>query len=306
MESNAYRGRRGAVTGGVQRMTLASDDPAVALLTTIDTDTGAMVTDLAAIEVLLGTIDADTGAMVVDLAAIEALLTTIDTDTGAMVTDLAAIEALITAGNVDLAAIEVLITAGNVDLAAMEALLITIDADTGAIKTAVELIDNAISGSEMLIAGGATQTNDIKVTLDSEAVVLGASDGTDIGDVDVASIAAGTATIGGAISYSDEQFCLRRHDKLHDQAIRCGDSGRQRNGGGSGRKEVSRSRNCSVCHFGDCDQRPCGNDNRHGRTWRQRNRFHSTDADGDNTGGFVLRTTKVVGLRRGRPMKLSI
>jgi hypothetical protein len=56
-------GGAGAVAAGVQRMTLASDDPAVAKLGTIDTDTGAMVTDLAAIEVLLGTIDADTGAI---------------------------------------------------------------------------------------------------------------------------------------------------------------------------------------------------------------------------------------------------
>lgn len=57
----------------------------VALLTTIDADTGAMVVDLAAIEVLLttmdgrlATIDADTGAMAVDLAAIEVLQTTMD------------------------------------------------------------------------------------------------------------------------------------------------------------------------------------------------------------------------------------
>lgn len=56
-------GGAGAVASGVMRTTLASDDPAVALLGTIDADTGAMVTDLAAIEVLLGTIDADTGAI---------------------------------------------------------------------------------------------------------------------------------------------------------------------------------------------------------------------------------------------------
>lgn len=76
----------GAVATGVQRITLASDDPAVALLGTIDTDTGAMVTDLAAIEVLLGTMDTDTGAIVTDLAAIEVLLGTIDADTGAIKT----------------------------------------------------------------------------------------------------------------------------------------------------------------------------------------------------------------------------
>ncbi|HUT14518.1 MAG TPA: hypothetical protein VMY42_28790, partial [Thermoguttaceae bacterium] len=281
-------GGAGAVAPGVQRVTLASNDPAVTdlaaievlltaanvdhaanetLLTTIDADTGAMVTDLAAIEVLLT-------AANVDHAANEALLTTIDADTGAMVTDLAAIE--------------VLLTAANVDHAANEVLLGTIDADTGAIKTAVELIDNAISGAgfnitqfggaavpigagveatavrvtlatdstgvvsvddgggaltvdgtvtanagtnlntsalaleaggnladiktavqlidnpvsgnEMLIAGGATQTNDVKVTLDSETVALAANSGVDIGDVDVTSIAAGTNTIGGVIA----------------------------------------------------------------------------------------------------------
>lgn len=69
------------------------------------------------------------------------------------------------------------------------------ETNSAAIKTAVELIDDAISGSEILIAGGATQTNDVKVSLDSEAVVLGAgsaavgklaaNDGVDIGDVTV-------------------------------------------------------------------------------------------------------------------------
>ncbi len=83
------------------------------------------------------------------------------------------------------------------------------EASASAIKTAVEKIDDAISGSEILIAGGATQTNDVKVSLDSEAVVLGtgsaaigklaANTGVDIGDVDVTSISAGTNTIGGVI-----------------------------------------------------------------------------------------------------------
>tara|TARA_R110000772_G_scaffold25515_10_gene66506 strand:+ start:258 stop:968 length:711 start_codon:yes stop_codon:yes gene_type:complete len=60
----------GAVSTGVQRTTLASDDPAVALLTTIDADTGAIL--------------ADTAALVVDAAASEALLTTIDADTSTL------------------------------------------------------------------------------------------------------------------------------------------------------------------------------------------------------------------------------
>jgi len=89
-----FVGGAGAVASGVQRVTLASDDPAV--------------TDLAAIEVLLT-------AANVDHAANEVLLTGIDADTNAIKTDIAAIE--------------VLLTAANVDHAANEALLTTIDAD---------------------------------------------------------------------------------------------------------------------------------------------------------------------------------
>lgn len=43
-------GGAGAVAAGVQRMTLASDDPAVSLLGTIDTDTGAIATSLSIID----------------------------------------------------------------------------------------------------------------------------------------------------------------------------------------------------------------------------------------------------------------
>ena len=67
-----FVGGAGAVAAGVQRVTLASDDPAVT-----------------------------------DLAAIEVLLTGMDADTDAIKTDIAALEALSTAANVDLAAIEV-------------------------------------------------------------------------------------------------------------------------------------------------------------------------------------------------------
>ena len=98
-----FVGGAGAVAAGVQRVTLASGDPAV--------------TDLAAIEVLLT-------AANVDHAANEVLLTGIDADTNAI--------------KVDMAAIEVLLTAANVDHAANEALLTTIDSDTNDIKTATE------------------------------------------------------------------------------------------------------------------------------------------------------------------------
>ena len=104
-----FVGGAGAVAAGVQRVTLASDDPAV--------------TDLAAIEVLLT-------AANVDHAANEVLLTGIDADTDAIKTDMAAVE--------------VLLTAANVDHAANEALLTTIDSDTNDIKTATEASQAAL------------------------------------------------------------------------------------------------------------------------------------------------------------------
>lgn len=70
----------------------------------------------------------------------------------------------------------------------IEGLLTTIDADTGAIKTAVEIIDNAISGSEMQV--------DVVASLPAGTNAIGklaANSGVDIGDVDVTSIVPGTA-----------------------------------------------------------------------------------------------------------------
>lgn len=89
----------------------------------------------------------------------------------------------------------------------IEGLLTTIDADTGAIKTAVEIIDNAISGTEMqvdVVASLPAGTNnigdvDIASALPAGTNAIGklaANSGVDIGDVDVTSIAAGTNYIG--------------------------------------------------------------------------------------------------------------
>ena len=128
-----------------------------------------------------------------DLVALEASLTSMegkqDTLVAANHTDLVALEASLTSmeGKQD-----TLIS--HVD--GVEALLATIDADTGAIKTAVEILDNAISGSEMqvdvvslpaLAAGSATIGK------------LAANSGVDIGDVDVLSLPSlptGSNTIG--------------------------------------------------------------------------------------------------------------
>ena len=77
------------------------DADSIALLTTIDADTGNIATSIGSVDTkltttnaLLTTIDADTSsiavdtaAMVVDLAAIEVLLTTIDADTSSIATD---------------------------------------------------------------------------------------------------------------------------------------------------------------------------------------------------------------------------
>jgi len=71
---------------------------------------------------------------------------------------------------------------------ASNVLLGTIDADTNAIKTAVETIDNAISGSEMQV--------DIVAALPAGANAIGklaANSGVDIGDVDVTNIVPGVA-----------------------------------------------------------------------------------------------------------------
>ena len=69
--------------------------------------------------------------------------------------------------------------------------LATIAGDTTSIQTAVEILDNAISGSEMQV--------DVVAALPAGTNAIGklaANSGVDIGDVDVTSISAGTNTIG--------------------------------------------------------------------------------------------------------------
>ena len=136
------------------------------------------------------------GALFIDIA-----------DGGQLDTIIDALETTLTAIETDAAAIEVLLTAANVDHAANEALLTTIDADTGAIKTAVELIDNAIDGSQMQVdvvaisaQSDGTYIGDIKFgeSLPAGSAAIGklaANSGVDIGDVDVTSLPASTNTI---------------------------------------------------------------------------------------------------------------
>jgi len=73
---------------------------------------------------------------------------------------------------------------------ANQVLLGTIDADTDAIKTAVQILDNAISGSEMQV--------DVVASLPAGSAAIGklaANSGVDIGDVDVTSLPASTNTL---------------------------------------------------------------------------------------------------------------
>ena len=120
-------------------LTAANVDHAAneALLITIDADTNAIKTNTAAIEV---SADALIAANHTDLVAIDAVLDTIKIDTEAIETATEAIQT-------DAAAIEVLLTAANVDHAANEVLLTGIDADTNAMKVdlaAIEILLTAI------------------------------------------------------------------------------------------------------------------------------------------------------------------
>jgi len=137
-------GGAGSVASGVQRVTLASDDPAVV--------------DLAAIEVLLT-------AANVDHAANEALLITIDEDTNAI------------KGHVD--GIETLITSTNSKIDTFDAVLDAIKVDTEAIETALEILDdwddsnyanvNAnIAGTDIVGGAGAVASGVQRMTLASD------------------------------------------------------------------------------------------------------------------------------------------
>jgi hypothetical protein len=150
-------GGAGAVAAGVQRVTLASDDPAV--------------TDLAALEVLATSIDADTDAI---KTAVESLDNAVD---GNYLNT-----------NMNIAGTDVDGNSGNKSAQTQRVCVATDDVNLSAIKTAVEVIDNAIDGTEMQVD-----------------VVAALPAGTNnIGDVDVLSMASGKtikrAVISGATS----------------------------------------------------------------------------------------------------------
>ena len=110
------------------------------------------------LETLLTGIDADTNAIKIDAAAIEALIITLDGVQDSALSKLGEIE-----------------TTNN----ANQVLLGTIDSDTDAIKTAVQILDNAISGTEMQV----------------DVVAALPAGNNNIGNVDIVSLPASTNTI---------------------------------------------------------------------------------------------------------------
>ena len=167
------------------------------LLTGIDADTDAIKTDAAAIEVLLT-------AANVDHAANEALLTTIDEDTNAIKGHVDGIETLITSTNSKIDTFDAVLDNILTKNTEIDTVLDTIKVDTEAIETAVELLDNAIDGSQMQVdvvaisaQSDGTYIGDIKFgeSLPAGSAAIGklaANSGVDIGDVDVTSVVPGT------------------------------------------------------------------------------------------------------------------
>ena len=108
---------------------------------------------------------------------------------------------------------------------ACQVLLGTIDADTGAIKTAVEILDNAISGNEMQVdvvssalpSGAATQTTlasilskntEIETTNNANQVLLGTIDS------DTDAIKTATEAIENAVHVDDAAYTLGTHSVI--------------------------------------------------------------------------------------------
>lgn len=173
-------------------------------------NTGAVV--LAAGTAAIGKLTANSGVDIGDVdviscalptgAATESTLSTLSgkvtaCNTGAVVlaAGTAAIGKLAANSGVDIGDVDVASVAGNVTVVQGTAgNLNCTETNSGAIKTAVELIDNAISGSEMQV--------DVVASLPAGTNAIGklaANSGVDIGDVDVLSLpalTAGTASIG--------------------------------------------------------------------------------------------------------------
>ena len=164
--------------------------------TITDGDTGPLQVDASG-----NVIEANSAAILADTANMDTNLGTVASDTTAIKTAVELLDNAVDGSylntNMNIAGTDVSANAGvltaqtqRVTIATddeVNNLLGTIDADTGAIKTAVELIDNAIAGSEMQVDVVAA------LPVGSNAIgKLAANSGVDIGDVDVTSVVPGT------------------------------------------------------------------------------------------------------------------
>lgn len=145
---------------------------------------------LDAIAASVAAIDTDTTTIIGHVDGIETVLGTIDTDTGNISTKIDTVAGAVSGSEMQVdivSAPTITVTATNLDVQSGGADLAT-SAQGAAIQTAVETIDNAISGSEMQV--------DVVGALPAGTNAIGklaANSGVDIGDV---TLTAGTAAIG--------------------------------------------------------------------------------------------------------------
>lgn len=149
----------GAVAATVPRVTLASDDPGVALLTTIDADTSNMATSLGNLD---NAVDGNYLNVNLNVAGS-------DIATGA--------------GNVGATTPRVTLASNDPSIALQQ----TIATDTGQMVTALQLIDNAVSGAGFNITqfagaavpiGGGVEATALRVTLANDSTGVITVDGT--------------------------------------------------------------------------------------------------------------------------------
>lgn len=194
LAGTAVTGGAGAVAAGTPRVTLASDDPAVALLGTMDADTGNIASSASTIAGDTTSIDGkitacDTGAVVVTNSH------SADYDTGAG-TDTTIAFGIAVPANGGAAVVPGDATAGlKVDLGSdndvtLATLPDTSGGDLASMATDLGTLAAAVS-TEMQV--------DVVGSLPSGTNAIGklaANSGVDIGDVDVTSISAGSNLIG--------------------------------------------------------------------------------------------------------------
>ena len=174
----AIVGGNGAATPGTLRVTIASDTTGV--LSVDDNGSTLSIDDGGGTITVDGTVDLGS----TDNAVLDAIAASLEVLDDWDDSNYANVNLNITGTDVDG-------NSGNKSAQSQRIVIATDDVNMSAIKTAVEIIDNAISGSEMQV--------DVVAALPAGTNAIGklaANSGVDIGDVDVTSISAGTNAIG--------------------------------------------------------------------------------------------------------------